>query len=120
GARRNRLSCGPLREVGTPSIVHGSARTFSRSPEQPVEGTFERAPHLRALQSRDAAGRDSCDLQAQPQAYTAPGLRRRMARIAGVDLPRDKKIQYALPYSFGIGPSNLVRILAETGISPDP
>jgi len=42
-----------------------------------------------------------------------------MARIAGVDLPRDKKIQYALPYIFGIGPSNSVRILAETGISPD-
>jgi len=29
GMRRNRLSCGPLREVTTPSIVHGSARTFS-------------------------------------------------------------------------------------------
>src|SRR5437870_13889299 len=42
-----------------------------------------------------------------------------MARIAGVDLPRDKKIQYALPYIFGIGPSNSVRILASTGISPD-
>src|SRR5437867_10947952 len=42
-----------------------------------------------------------------------------MARIAGVDLPRDKKIQYALPYIYGIGPSNSVRILAETGISPD-
>src|SRR5204862_70340 len=38
-----------------------------------------------------------------------------MARIAGVDLPRDKKIQYALPYIFGIGPSKSVRILAETG-----
>ena len=42
-----------------------------------------------------------------------------MARIAGVDLPRDKKIQYALPYIFGIGPSNSVKILAQTGISPD-
>ena len=42
-----------------------------------------------------------------------------MARIAGVDLPRDKKIQYALPYIFGIGPSNSIKILAETGISPD-
>src|SRR2546428_3903831 len=75
GAHRNRLSCGPLREVGTPSILHGSARTFSRFPEQPVEGTFERAPHLRALQSRDAAGGGSCDLQAQPPAKTAPGVR---------------------------------------------
>src|SRR4030088_3133781 len=42
-----------------------------------------------------------------------------MARIAGVDLPRDKKIQYALPYIFGIGPSNSIKILAETGISQD-
>jgi hypothetical protein len=31
--------------------------------EQPVEGSFKRAPYLRALQSRDAAGRDSRDLQ---------------------------------------------------------
>src|SRR6266700_3270958 len=42
-----------------------------------------------------------------------------MARIAGVDLPRDKKIQYALPYIYGIGPSNARKILAETGVSPD-
>jgi small subunit ribosomal protein S13 len=42
-----------------------------------------------------------------------------MARIAGVDLPRDKKILYALPYIFGIGPNNAKRILAETGVSPD-
>src|SRR3989449_5247783 len=39
-----------------------------------------------------------------------------MARIAGVDLPREKKIQYALPYIFGIGPSNAKKILAETGV----
>src|SRR5437870_12458231 len=42
-----------------------------------------------------------------------------MARIAGVDLPREKKIQYALPYIFGIGPSNAKKILAETGVNPD-
>src|SRR2546422_9115928 len=42
-----------------------------------------------------------------------------MARIAGVDLPRDKKIQYALPYIFGIGPSNARKILAETGVNAD-
>src|SRR5258708_28560984 len=42
-----------------------------------------------------------------------------MARIAGIDLPRDKKIQYALPYIYGIGRSNAKRILAETGVSPD-
>ena len=42
-----------------------------------------------------------------------------MARIAGVDLPRDKKIQFALPYIFGIGPRNAQVILAETGINAD-
>ena len=42
-----------------------------------------------------------------------------MARIAGVDLPREKKIAFALPYIFGIGRNNAQRILAETGVSPD-
>jgi small subunit ribosomal protein S13 len=42
-----------------------------------------------------------------------------MARIAGVDLPRDKKIEFALPYIFGIGRNNAKRILGETGVSPD-
>src|ERR1043166_6072937 len=42
-----------------------------------------------------------------------------MARIAGVDLPRDKKILYALPYIYGIGPRNASKILAETGVSAD-
>jgi small subunit ribosomal protein S13 len=42
-----------------------------------------------------------------------------MARIAGIDLPRDKKIQYALPYIYGIGPNNAKKILAETGVSSD-
>ena len=41
-----------------------------------------------------------------------------MARIAGVDLPREKKIEFALPYIFGIGRHNAQRILAETGVSP--
>lgn len=42
-----------------------------------------------------------------------------MARIAGVDLPREKKIEFALPYIFGIGRHNAQRILTETGVSPD-
>lgn len=42
-----------------------------------------------------------------------------MARIAGVDLPRDKKIQFALPYIYGIGPRNARKVLAETGVNPD-
>lgn len=41
-----------------------------------------------------------------------------MARIAGVDLPKDKKIEIALTYIFGIGPSSAKKILAEAGIDP--
>ena len=42
-----------------------------------------------------------------------------MARIAGVDLPRDKRIEIALTYIFGIGPTRSKEILAITGISAD-
>ena len=42
-----------------------------------------------------------------------------MARIAGVDLPREKRVEVGLTYIFGIGPSIARRILAETGVSPE-
>ena len=42
-----------------------------------------------------------------------------MARISGVDLPRDKRIEYALPYIYGIGLTLSREILAKTGINPD-
>lgn len=42
-----------------------------------------------------------------------------MARIAGVDLPRDKRVEIALTYIFGIGRSQSGKILEETGIHPD-
>ncbi len=42
-----------------------------------------------------------------------------MARIAGVDIPKDKKVEIALRYIFGIGPTLSRRILEQTGISPD-
>jgi small subunit ribosomal protein S13 len=41
-----------------------------------------------------------------------------VARIAGVDLPKDKKIEIGLTYIFGIGPSSAKRILSEAGIDP--
>jgi small subunit ribosomal protein S13 len=41
-----------------------------------------------------------------------------LARIAGVDLPRDKKIEVGLTYIFGIGEPSARRILATTGINP--
>jgi small subunit ribosomal protein S13 len=42
-----------------------------------------------------------------------------MARIAGVDLPRDKRVEAALPYIFGIGPSRARQICQATGVNPD-
>ncbi len=41
-----------------------------------------------------------------------------MARIAGVDLPKEKKIEIGLTYIFGIGPASAKKILAEAGIDP--
>jgi len=42
-----------------------------------------------------------------------------VARIAGVDLPRDKRIEVALTYIYGIGPTSAKKILKSTGLSPD-
>jgi small subunit ribosomal protein S13 len=42
-----------------------------------------------------------------------------MARISGVDLPRDKRVEVGLTYVFGIGPTTARRILTATGVSPD-
>ncbi len=42
-----------------------------------------------------------------------------MARLAGVDLPRDKRIEIGLTYIFGVGPSTAKKILAVTGVNPD-
>ena len=42
-----------------------------------------------------------------------------MARIAGVDLPREKRIEIGLTYVYGIGRSTADQILAGTGINPD-
>ncbi|EQB63992.1 MAG: 30S ribosomal protein S13 [candidate division Zixibacteria bacterium RBG-1] len=42
-----------------------------------------------------------------------------MARIAGVDLPKDKRVEAALPYIYGIGASSAKKILAKTGVNPD-
>ncbi|MGH2582386.1 MAG: 30S ribosomal protein S13 [Anaerolineales bacterium] len=42
-----------------------------------------------------------------------------MARIEGVDLPRDKRLEYGLTYIFGIGLKTSQRILSDTGLNPD-
>ena len=42
-----------------------------------------------------------------------------MARISGIDLPRDKRIEVALTYIYGIGPARAKKVLEVTGIDPD-
>ena len=42
-----------------------------------------------------------------------------MARIEGIDLPREKRVEIGLTYIFGIGRSSSIRILAEAGVNPD-
>jgi small subunit ribosomal protein S13 len=42
-----------------------------------------------------------------------------MVRIAGVDLPNNKRVEVALTYIYGIGPSSAKRILTVTGVNPD-
>ena len=42
-----------------------------------------------------------------------------MARISGIDLPREKRIEVALTYIYGIGPARAAKVLEKTGISPD-
>jgi small subunit ribosomal protein S13 len=42
-----------------------------------------------------------------------------MARIAGIDIPKDKRVEIGLQYIYGIGPTLGKKILAQTGINPD-
>ena len=42
-----------------------------------------------------------------------------MARIAGIDVPRDKRIEIALTYIYGIGPTTAKRMLSLAGVAPD-
>ena len=42
-----------------------------------------------------------------------------MARIAGIDLPKDKRVEIGLTYIYGIGRQTATTILKETGVNPD-
>jgi small subunit ribosomal protein S13 len=43
----------------------------------------------------------------------------KMARIAGVDIPRDKRVEISLRYIYGIGPTRAAKILNQTRVNPD-
>src|SRR5207344_1346637 len=58
----------------------------------------------------------------EPPAQAAPGLgarRPQMARISGVNIPLNKRVEIGLTYIYGIGRSTSNRLLAEVGIEPD-
>jgi len=42
-----------------------------------------------------------------------------MARIFGIEIPNEKRIEASLPYIYGVGPSTAKRILEQAGVSPD-
>ena len=46
-------------------------------------------------------------------------VKKHMARIAGVDLPREKRIEIGLTYIYGIGSTSSSRILAAANVNPD-
>ena len=46
-------------------------------------------------------------------------VNKHMARIAGVDLPREKRVEIGLTYIYGIGPATSKRLLAEANVNPD-
>src|SRR5437762_13413990 len=79
----------------------GAPALFGYSAGVRRESSQQREADLRALQGHQETGRDSHHLQAQSKTQTEAGLI--MARIAGVDLPREKKVEIGLTYIFGIG-----------------
>ena len=64
-----------------------------------------------------------CSLSARTPATSSVRARKKgivsMARLVGVDLPRNKRIEIALTYIYGIGLTTSKKILADTGINPD-
>lgn len=71
-----------------------------------------------AVRTIEAGARD---IKSNKGKFVVIFLRRyiRMARISGVDLPRDKRIEIGLTYIYGIGRTSATRILKEANVSPD-
>ena len=57
--------------------------------------------------------------RATPHTFDHGKVHRLMARLVGVDLPRDKRVEVALTYIFGIGKTRAHELLDATGVSPD-
>ena len=84
--------------------------------ESKTGSTHNKEPDPRA---KSADGEEVFKPHTQKNLTTRKGENRKMARLAGVDLPRNKRMIIALTYIYGIGPTRSAKILAATGISPD-
>jgi len=79
------------------------------------EGHIGRQPY-----QRDEAQRSRADITSKKEQSNERKWRKsQMARIAGVDLPRDKRVEIGLTYIYGIGRTSATRILTEAGVNPD-
>ncbi|WP_445298437.1 30S ribosomal protein S13 [Leptolyngbya sp. NIES-2104] len=68
----------------------------------------------------ESAAQGDCTQNGRPFRLFIYGLgRNNVARIAGVDLPRDKRVEIGLRYIYGIGPTRSKEIIAKTGVNPD-
>ena len=78
-------------------------------------------PKHKQRQANSAPGGQVRRVPAQTPTLTWDDFWRKttMARIAGVDLPREKRVQVGLTYVYGIGQTTANKILAATGINPD-
>src|SRR3954464_8726570 len=87
--------------------------------ESSVEGSTQRQNDVREVPDHPPARQRARDLH-QPAPQAAAGIRRLgMARIAGVNIPREKRVEIGLTYIFGIGRSTANDVLKELGLNPD-
>src|SRR5579884_1716448 len=92
------------------------ARRLGRSAINNESQTVRQAD-LREVQDHPARRESARDLHKQSQTQTSTRIS--MARIAGIDLPREKRIEIGLTYIYGIGLPTSRKLLAATGVNPD-
>ena len=69
---------------------------------------------MQILQDSQKGGYIVCDMSKRPKTQTKTRII--MARIAGVDLPENKRVDIGLTYIFGIGRSNVVQVIKDAGV----
>src|SRR5687768_7168993 len=86
--------------------------------ERDHEGTTVGEADVREVQDHPAPRPGPRDLP-EPTTQAAAGVRTALARIAGVNIPLNKRVEIGLTYIYGVGRPTSNQILAELGISPD-